>query len=187
MPSRLRWPICSLACILEHRDVGHPRDTQCPRRAWRPPKFGERFAGERAPLSLAVAMEGHIEVQAPFDLHFGQDMFTEEGRKELDRLMADEALYCEHWAPECHLFSRARGRPIQLADGRTVQDPQPVRDQKHLMAFLGFLLRQRLGSGAPTTWCSRPSEGENSFARPLAPATGQWNTPTAPACGSSLW
>ena len=121
------------------------------------------------------------------DLHFGQDMFTEEGRKELDRLMADEALYCEHWAPECHLFSRARGRPIQLADGRTVQDPQPVRDQKHLMAFLGFLLRQRLGSGAPTTWCSRPSEGENSFARPLAPATGQWNTPTAPACGSSLW
>ena len=62
MPSRLRWPVCSLACILEHRDVGHPRDTQGPRRAWRPPKFGERFAGERAPLSLAVAMEGHIEV-----------------------------------------------------------------------------------------------------------------------------
>ena len=68
------------------------------------PKFGERFAFERAPLSLAVAMEGHIEVQAPYDLHFGQDMFTEEDRRELDRLMND---FCEHWAPECKLFSRA--------------------------------------------------------------------------------
>lgn len=54
-------------------------------------------------------MEGHLEVQAPFDLHFGHDVFTDDGRKELDRLMGDEALYCEHWAPECKLFSRARG------------------------------------------------------------------------------
>ena len=105
------------------------------RRAWHPPKFAERFAGERAPLSLAVAMEGHLEVQPPYDLHFGQDMFTEDGRKELDRLVNDVDLYCEHWAPECKLFSKARGKPIRLADGRTIQGPQPVRDKKHLMGF----------------------------------------------------
>eukprot|EP00435_Cladocopium_sp_Y103_P025243 s2315_g6.t1 len=64
---------CSLACVMTHREVDHALYHVCPRRAWRPPKFGERFAGERAPLSMAVAMEGHLEVQPPYDLHFGQD------------------------------------------------------------------------------------------------------------------
>eukprot|EP00435_Cladocopium_sp_Y103_P049951 s206_g15.t1 len=126
---------CSLACVFRHRDIDRASSGECPRRTWRPPRFGERFAGERAPLSHAVSLAGHIEVQEPYDLHFGNDMFTEQGRQELARLMDDEHLFCEHWAPECKLFSRARGRVIRLADGTTVAGPQPVRDARHVMGF----------------------------------------------------
>ena len=141
--NRARYPcpaecgamFCSLACVMGHRDVDRPAAGECPRRAWRPPRFGERFSGPRAPLSHAVALEGRIEVQPPFDLHFGLDMFTDHGRSELQRLMDDEDLVAEHCAPECKLFSKARGRPITLEDGRTIQGPQPVRDGRHLMGF----------------------------------------------------
>eukprot|EP00435_Cladocopium_sp_Y103_P063900 s82_g25.t1 len=126
---------CSLACVMAHREIDHALYHECPRRAWRPPKFGERFAGERAPLSAAVAMEGHLEVQPPYDLHFGQDIFSDEGREELNRLMTEENLYAEHWAPECKLFTQARGIPIKLRSGRVIDGPQPVRDKKHLMGF----------------------------------------------------
>eukprot|EP00435_Cladocopium_sp_Y103_P072729 s88_g41.t1 len=126
---------CSLACVWGHRDIDHSPRKECPRRVWRPPRFGERFAGKRAPLSHAVAMQGHIEVQAPFDLHFGNDMFSDEGRAELNRLCADEFLEAEHWAPECKLFSRARGVPIRLESGRTIPGPQPVRDSRHIMGY----------------------------------------------------
>jgi len=126
---------CSLACVLKHRDIDHSAAGECPRRTWRPPRFGERFAGRRAPLSHAVALQGHVEVQAPYDLHFGNDMFTDQGRRELSLLMADDALVAEHWAPECKLFSRARGRPITLEDGSTIPGPHPVRDHRHLMGF----------------------------------------------------
>lgn len=126
---------CSLACVLKHRDIDHSAAGECPRRTWRPPRFGERFAGRRAPLSHAVALQGHVEVQAPYDLHFGNDMFTDQGRRELSLLMEDDALVAEHWAPECKLFSRARGRPITLEDGSTIPGPQPVRDHRHLMGF----------------------------------------------------
>ena len=37
--------------------------------------------------------------------------------------------------PECRLFSRARGRPVHLPDGRTIPGPQAVRDAKHVMGF----------------------------------------------------
>ena len=120
---------------MEHRDVDHEAHRECPRRTWRPPRFGERFAGRRAPLSHAVAMEGHIEVQEPYDLHFGHNMFTDEGRETLQRLCEDEFLEAEHWAPECRLFSKARGKPIVLPSGREVAGPQPVRDHRHLMGF----------------------------------------------------
>eukprot|EP00435_Cladocopium_sp_Y103_P039228 s2703_g10.t1 len=93
------------------------------------------FAGQRAPLSLAVAKQGHIEVQPPYDWYFGQDIFTEEGREELSRLMEDPDLVAEHWAPECKMFSRARGKPIKLRSGRVINGPQPVRDAKHLMGY----------------------------------------------------
>ena len=126
---------CSLACVLKHRDIDHGADRECPRRTWRPPSFGERFAGRRAPLSHAVALQGQVAVQPPYDLHFGNDMFTERGRRDLDVLVEDETLVAEHWAPECKLFSRARGRPITLENGRVIDGPQPVRDKRHIMGF----------------------------------------------------
>lgn len=134
-PAECGATFCNLACVLQHRDNDHEQSRECPRRAWKPPKFGERFSGPRAPLSHAVAMRGHVEVQPPYDLHFGQDFFSEQGRQELKTLMEPEELVAEHWAPECKLFSRARGKPITLESGRRIAGPQPVRDQHHLMGF----------------------------------------------------
>ena len=78
---------------------------------------------------------GHIEVQRPFDLLRGSDFFSDAGREELTELLDDPFLYCEHWAPECKLFSRARGKKIRLPSGRIIAGPQPVRDANHLMGF----------------------------------------------------
>ena len=122
--------LCSLSCVLTHRE-----GEVCPRSTWRIPKFGERFAGRRAPLSHAVAMVGKVEVQPPYDWFFGDNFFTPEGKQSLADLMDDPCLAVEHWAPECKLFSRARGRPITLRDGRRVQGPQPVRDAHHVMGY----------------------------------------------------
>ena len=122
---------CSLSCALSHREHADG----CPRFEMKVPKFGERFSGKRAPLSHAVALQGEIEVQPPFDLHFGDDIFTPEGKETLTQLMDDPALAGEHWAPECKLFSKARGKPITLRSGRQIRGPQPVRDHKHLMGF----------------------------------------------------
>ena len=89
---------CSLACVLKHRD---------------------RFAGKRPPLSHAVALQGQIEVQPPY-LHFGNDMFTEWGRRELKILMEDPDLVAEHWAPECNLFLEGEGpdKSLLRTDGQ---------------------------------------------------------------------
>lgn len=83
----------------------------------------------------SLAKLGGIEVQKPYDVLTGSDMFTDEGREELNALMNDPLLYWEHWAPECKLFSRARGRPIKLPNGKVIQGPQPVRDASHVMGF----------------------------------------------------
>ena len=99
--------LCSLSCVLTHREG----DEVCPRKSWRIPKFGERFAGRRAPLSHAVAMMGKIEVQPPYDWFFGDNFFTSEGKTTLAELMEGPCLAVEHWAPECKLFSRARRSP----------------------------------------------------------------------------
>lgn len=80
-------------------------------------------------------MQGTIDIQEPYDWHFGHDFFTNEGKETLTRLMDDPLLAAEHWAPECKLFSRARGRPIHLSDGRVIEGPKPVRDEHHLMGF----------------------------------------------------
>lgn len=85
-PAECMGFFCSLACVMAHREPDHVEEHRCPRHVWRPPKFGERFAGRRAPLSHAVAMVGHLEVQPPYDLHFGNDMFTDQGREELKQL-----------------------------------------------------------------------------------------------------
>ena len=130
-PSNCGAWCCGLSCVLAHRE----KTAACPRSEMQVPKFGERFAGKEAPLSHAVALQGEIEVQPPFDLHFGDDVFTPEGKATLAQLMDDPALAGEHWAPECKLFSKARGKPIYLRSGRRVDGPQPVRDGKHLMGF----------------------------------------------------
>lgn len=76
-------------------------------------------------------------MQPPYDIKRGPefDFFSEEGKKTLDELEQDPALAAEHWGPECRLFSRARGKPVQLDDGTTVRGPQAVRDEKHVMGF----------------------------------------------------
>ena len=122
---------CSLDCVMIHRKEVE----RCPRHELMVPKFGERFAGRRAPLSHAVAMQGRIEVQPPFDLAFGDDIFTEGGKAHLNSMIEDPCLAAEHWAPECKLFSKARGIPIRLRSGEMRQGPQPVRDKNHLMGF----------------------------------------------------
>ena len=130
-PATCGATLCSLTCVLARRVDA----TACPRKEWRIPKFGERFAGRRAPLSHAVAMAGGVEVQPPYDIHFGDDFFSPSGKVMLQQLTSDPLLAVEHWAPECKLFSRARERPIRLADGREVPGPQPVRDGRHVMGF----------------------------------------------------
>lgn len=134
-PAKCGARFCCLECIWDHRQCARGKARSCPRKSWRVPKFGERFSGPRAPLTHAVAQLGGVEVQKPFDILTGSDMFTEEGRNELQTLTDDPMLYCEHWAPECKLFSRARGRPIVLRGGERVPGPQPVRDANHVMGF----------------------------------------------------
>ena len=128
-PAGCKVALCSLSCISEHREAS------CRRKNYVMPKFGERFSGPNAPLSQAVARGGGIEVQEPFDLERGHDFFTDAGRKQLEALEGDPALAAEHWGPECRLFSRARGKPVKLPDGRTIPGPQAVRDKKHVMGF----------------------------------------------------
>ena len=127
--------LCSLECIWAHRDKDSQEPRSCVRKRWEVPKFGERFAGPHAPLTHAVAQMGGVEVQKPYDVLTGSDFFTQQGRDELEELCSDPFLYAEHWAPECKLFSRARGRPIRLRSGRFIQGPRPVRDAKHVMGF----------------------------------------------------
>ena len=132
--------VCSWECANDHRS------TVCKRKLYPVPKFGERFSGKNAPLSRAVARSGGVEVQVPFDLLLGSDFFSTEGREKLKGLQEDPLLAAEHWAPECKLFSWARGRPITLPDGRVIKGPQPVRDGAHVMGFsyLGAEMKARL-------------------------------------------
>ena len=134
-PSGCGVALCSLKCTWAHRDPTHPAEKDCLRRLWHLPRFGERFAGRRAPLTHAIALQGGLEVQLPYDIHYGNDMFTDRGREELQNLCSDPQLVSEHWAPECRLFSKARGRPITLRDGTVIKGPQPVRDRAHVMGF----------------------------------------------------
>ena len=167
--------LCSLSCIEAHRDG------DCKRWRYVMPKFGERFSGPNAPLSHAVAREGSIEVQPPFDILRGDDFHTQEGKDKLTSLESDPALAAEHWAPECKLFSRARGRPVTLPSGERIAGPQPVRDAYHVMGFpwvsqqMKIQLR-RSNNMALEVFAVEPA--------PSAPGgTSQSNTHTAAGCG----
>ena len=139
-PSECKAILCSLDCMWRHRGMS------CKRRGYPVPKFGERFSGPRHPLSEAVGQVGLIEVQPPYDLTLGHNFFSDDGRERLEELEHDPDLFCEHWAPCCKLFSKARGRPIRLADGEVIQGPPAVRDERHPMGFpwLGREMKQRL-------------------------------------------
>lgn len=139
-PSDCRAVLCSLDCMWRHRGMN------CKRRGYPVPKFGERFSGPRHPLSEAVGQVGLIEVQPPYDLSLGHNFFSDEGRARLEELEQDPDLFCEHWAPCCKLFSKARGRPIRLDDGELIYGPQAVRDARHPMGFpwLNKEMKQRL-------------------------------------------
>ena len=82
-PAGCRAAICGFGCLKKHRKEG------CVRKNYPSPKFGERFAGKAAPLSLAVAKVGGIDVQPPFDWYFGSDFFSDEGRAELAAMGSD--------------------------------------------------------------------------------------------------
>ena len=128
-PANCGGVFCSLHCIHTHRNGA------CVRRSYPCPRFGERFSAPHAPLSHAVAKRGGIEVQEPFDWYLGHDFFNQEDKQRLENMENDPLLGAEHWAPECKLMSRARGRPITLASGRVISGPQPVRDAHHIMGF----------------------------------------------------
>ena len=128
-PAACGATMCCLSCVWDHRSG------PCPRKDYQLPRFGERFSGPCAPLTNEVARVGGFDVQEPFDFKTGDDFFTDQGREKLERLEKDELLAAEHWAPECRLFSRARGRPVRLPNGDYIDGPQPVRDAKHVMGF----------------------------------------------------
>ena len=136
-PTECGAKFCTLACVLQHRDMDHgedhaqggPGDRQ---------NLARGFRGQE-PLS---AMQWHWRGIWKFSFLMTsilvktcQDMFTEAGRRDLQILIDDETLFDEHWAPECKLFSKARGKPIVLENGKRIAGPQPVRDHKHLMGF----------------------------------------------------
>ena len=121
--------LCSLSCIALHRKQSCRRSDQAL------PRFGERFADERAPLSHAVARQGGFEVQMPFGLAWGTDFFTEQGKAVLRSMEDDPLLAAEHWAPESALFCQAREAAIVLPSGRAIAGPQPLRDARHVMGF----------------------------------------------------
>ena len=89
---------------------------------------------------------GHHELfrspTAPFDLLTGDDFFSPEGRAKLNDLLDDPWLYADHSAPECRLFSKARGEPITLQDGRVITGPRPVRDFPNLSGEMKVRLRR---------------------------------------------
>ena len=76
-PDGVRCLLVQLGNIEDHRE------TNCRRRIYTMPKFGERFSGPNAPLSHAVARIGGIEVQPPYDLLRGDDFETKKGKKKV--------------------------------------------------------------------------------------------------------
>lgn len=108
---------CSAVCVSFHMKG------KCSRRDFYCPLFGERFSGPNYPLTKACALAG-IAIQKPMDLRLegdSWDLLTEEGKIELEEAECEPRLKATHWAPECRTFSRARGRWIQLPDGRWIR------------------------------------------------------------------
>ena len=52
----------------------------------------------------------------------------------MGELEADPGLFCEHWAPECKMMSRSRGKPFYIG-GVYHTGPPAVRDENHVMGF----------------------------------------------------
>ena len=114
-PRKCNQVLCSIECHIKH----------CQELCFFPDpglyQFGEGFCGARAPLAWAHCCEG-ILVIAPFDKLYDADgdLFAESG-KDLLRTFESETALTEHWGPDCKLMSRARGKPIQLNNGRWIE------------------------------------------------------------------
>ena len=119
-------------------------------------RFGERFAGKRAVLSQAVAMVGGIDAQEPFDWYFNHDLFSDDGRRLLNDLMPDPLLAAERWAPDCKLFSRARGRPIDLPDGMAdVSQDSLCGMPETLWGSKNYFIWNGIAQGTKGCWTTR--------------------------------
>ncbi len=122
---------CSIFCISEHVC------SSCQRAEFYAPLFGERFSGPNYLLTKACGLE-KVGVQVPLDkLVEGKewDFFTPEGKELLEEKELDPSLKASHWAPDCRTFSRARGRWIQLDDGRWIEGPKQVRSAEEPWGF----------------------------------------------------
>eukprot|EP00435_Cladocopium_sp_Y103_P020999 s1020_g5.t1 len=117
---------CSPMCAFSHEE------TSCARKDLDSPAFGERFAGKNFPLTVVVCAQG-IAIQPPLDIKiqsYRWDFFTEDGKRRLDAMEADNSLAASHWAPECKTFTAVRGRPIRLKSGRVIQGPRALRSKE---------------------------------------------------------
>ena len=129
---------CCTPCALQHYEV-------CPLPVKNWATFGERYAWGEVPLTEAVRRAG-LEIQEPVLLSKCVASFSAEDRKVLHELGSDPNLAMEHWSIETGLWSKARGEPIELRDGRRVDGPHPVRSEAHLMGvpWLSPFMRGRL-------------------------------------------
>ena len=95
------------------------------------PTFREIFSGPNAPLSNAVwAVDAIYDVDVPVDiLRAGSYDCLGEGRR-LERELKGVHIRWRHWAPDCRLFSRKRGRPVRLSNGGWRSGPPAVRNQR---------------------------------------------------------
>eukprot|EP00435_Cladocopium_sp_Y103_P033001 s3520_g8.t1 len=127
---------CSIRCAQAHFEAG-----DCSRKSFAVPRFGERFAGPRYPLTTAVALAGGA-VQRPLDLRINDnawDYFTPQGKEALEYLEEDPALRWRHWSPDSITFMKScpqasypartdkgKGKPSKPPKLRTVEQPWGV-------------------------------------------------------------
>ena len=118
---------CSVECHLRHQ-------SRCELKELPTVVVSERWSGPNYPLTQAFLREG-LEIASPYDIRVseGCDYFSDEGKREWDRLDALDVGF-EHHAPDCKTMSRSRGRPFQIG-GRWMDGPPALRDEWNVMGF----------------------------------------------------
>ena len=129
-PLRCGEKFCSAWCLAEHTE------SQCQRRGFYCPVFGERFSGPNYPLTKACGLAG-IAVQKPLDRLCAAepwDALSPAGKDRLEAMERSASLKATHWGPECRTFSRARGRWIRVRSG-WIPGPPQVRSSEEPWGF----------------------------------------------------